>query len=193
MDQLSWQKSSVDERGGKNFEPPSQYTGLESLEGRQLCPCLLPAARHSSTWLKHIWNLGHDPTMATKGLLASGDLQREPSCLFWDTREAFLCLHMKDILKQSFPAPLRMGSLPSKLIKCSEGYCPLHPRAGCVLPTFAALLHGQLENQGAEQFLAKGSCLLIYTASVHWFTANHSQLWSENATAPFNTRLSQES
>lgn len=49
--------SCVDERGGNDSEPPTQYIRLESLRGRQLCPCLLPATRYSSAWpqthLKH--------------------------------------------------------------------------------------------------------------------------------------------
>lgn len=42
--------SSVDERGGKDSEPPTQYIRLESSGGWQLCPCLLPAAKHSTMW-----------------------------------------------------------------------------------------------------------------------------------------------
>lgn len=49
--------SCVDERGGNDPEPPTQHIRLESLGGSQLCPFLLPAARHSTTWppthLKH--------------------------------------------------------------------------------------------------------------------------------------------
>lgn len=50
---------------------------------------LYMASNTSETW---------DTTLqlATKGLLASGALLREPSCLFRDTRETSPCFHMKD-------------------------------------------------------------------------------------------------
>lgn len=124
--------SCVDERGGN--DSPTQYR-LESLGtdrfsvsytihqtgefgDRQLCPCLLPAARHSTTWPS--WNTGHNPTTGNKRAFASGALQRELPCLFWDTREAPPCLHLRDIPEQSFPVPLRRGNVLTMLIKHSR-------------------------------------------------------------------------
>lgn len=139
--------------------------------------------------------------LATKGLLASGALQREPSCLFWDTSEASPCLHMEDIPEQSFPAPLRMGSLPTMLIKHSDGSYPLHPRAACTLPALATPLHGQLDKPRSWAIPGKGilftnvhsTCSLVHCIIIHSFNRKrHCSLWYKTKSGePVNLFLQQ--
>lgn len=139
--------------------------------------------------------MGHDPYnwQQHKGLLATGALQREPSCLFWDTRATSPSLHMKDIPEQSFPALLRRGNPLTMLIKHPRGVLsPFPPRAGCMLATLAAPLQEQLDKPRSCALPGKG----ILFAHLHSIYAqgslhHHSQLLPENATAPFSTRLSQ--
>lgn len=146
----------------------------------QLCM----ASNTSETW---------DTTLqlATKGLLASGDPQREPSCLFWDTREASPCLHMRDIPEQSFPAPLRWGSLLITLITHPRGVLSPSPQ-NWLHATLGTPLHRQSDKPRSWAIPGKG---ILFT-NVHSICArdslhHHSQLLPENATAPFSTRLSQ--
>lgn len=115
--------------------------------------------------------------LTTKGLLASGALQREPCYLFWDTREASPCLHMKDNPEQSVPAPLRRDNVLTMLIKHPTGVPSHQPRAGCMLPTLATPLHGQLDKPRSWAIPDKGIlftnlhsiCSLVHCIIIHSF------------------------
>lgn len=194
MDQLSWQRKSdmasavwvreVDP------EPPTQCQ-TEEFRGKTAVSLFAPScqAQHCMASNTETWDTTRKS--ATKGLLASGALQREPSCFFWDTRKASPWLHMKDILEQSFPAPLRRCDVLTMLIKHPIGVPSpspqswLHATCSCNTP-------GQLDKPRSWAVPGKG---ILFThlhsicslASLH----HHSQLLPENATAPFTTRLSQ--
>lgn len=139
--------SCVDERGGNDSEPPTQYIRLESLRGRQLCPCLLPAARHSFAWPQTHLKHGTRPyNWQQKGFLLLEICRGSHSACFGTPGKHLLAFTWKT---------------------SQRGPIPFTPElAACYL----LLQHPSTRswtNQGAGQFLAKESCLLIYTASVH--------------------------
>lgn len=153
MDQLSWQKRSDMDSAVWMREVEMILSLLLNKSDWRVWgadSCVLVCSQLPGTalhGLKHIWNMGHDPTTGNK----------RASC-FWRSAEGAILLVL--------------GHQGSNLLaftwKTSQrGPIPFTPElAACYL----LLQHpstGSWTNQGAGQFLAKESCLLIYTASVH--------------------------
>lgn len=104
------------------------------------------ASNTSETWDTTLHLAGN------KRAFASGALQRELPCLFWDTREASPCLHMRDIPEQSCPVPLRRGNVLTMLIKHPTGVSSSWPQSWvpaayfCNTPAWAARQTKELGN-----------------------------------------------
>lgn len=140
-DQLSWQErsdmaSAVWMRVVETILSLLHNTPDWRIEDRQLCPCLLPAARHSTTWppthLKH----GTQPY----------NWQQNGFC-FWSSAEGATLLVLGPQGSISLPSQERhpRAELPhaSEEGQCTNhahqvshrGPLPCHPRTGCMLAT----------------------------------------------------------
>lgn len=164
--------SCVDERGGNDSEPPTQYIRLESLRGRQLCPCLLPAARHSSAWPQTHLKHGTRPyNWQQKGFLLLEICRGSHSACFGTPGKHLLAFTWKT----SQRGPI---SFTPELAAC---YLLLqHPS------------HRQLNKPRSWAIPGKGILFTdLHSICARGSLHHHAQLLPENATAPFSTRLSQ--
>lgn len=172
---LSWQKrsdtaSAARMRGGNDFEPHSQYIRLESSRGRYLCPSLLPVDRHSTTQPQRHLKHGQWSYSLQKQLLPCEALQREPACLFPDTRQKISLPSHERHPRAERPCSSEEGESVNCIYRESQKGAlllprvlqPFTPRAACTLLT--TLLHGQLDQLWCWAITRKGLILLIHTA-----------------------------